>query len=201
MENFDSFSAKDCEKQLEYVDYALSTVRKAHELTETSHYDEDISPKLNLKLKNLYTKEDYLSEAIRIGKNLLKDAVWGENKENITWVSLGINEYERVEYKPMELGLYDGLIGMGLFYGYLGKESNDDLFTSVAKACFNSVLEEYTDLNQRKVSSSAFLGYASIVYAVNHFYYLWKDSNLLDLGKHIINGLHDQIKDDRMYDF
>ncbi|PAK44096.1 type 2 lanthipeptide synthetase LanM family protein [Priestia megaterium] len=199
--NFAHFSTKDCEKQLEYIDYALSTVRKAHELTENRHYDEEVSPKLNLKLKNLYQKEDYLLEAIKIGKTLLKDAVWGENKENVTWVSLGINEYERVEYKPMELGLYDGLIGMALFYGYLGKESNDDLFTSVARACLNSVLEEYTDLSQRKVSSSAFLGYASIIYAVNHFYYLWKDESLLDLGKHIVNGLRNQIKDDRMYDF
>ncbi|MFY0804741.1 type 2 lanthipeptide synthetase LanM family protein [Peribacillus frigoritolerans] len=198
--NLNNFSDKDLSKQIEHIENALTTVKKVYELTEDDHY-KSITPKVHPNALSLYSKKDYLSEAIKIGETLLKDAIWGDDKKNITWISLGINEYEQIEYKPMELGLYDGLIGVGIFYAYLGEETGNSDFKDVAKSCFNSVLQEYLDMGQNMVGSSAFLGYASIIYAINNFYYLWKDTELLALGNKIIDGLSTQVKNDRMYDF
>lgn len=198
--NLSNFNVEDLEKQIEHIDYALTTVKRVYELTEDDQY-ESVTIKVPSYARELFTKKDYLSEAINIGETLLKDAIWGDDKRDITWVSLGINEYEQVEYKPMELGLYDGLIGMGIFYAYLGEETGNTEFKDVAKACFNSVLEEYSDIGERKVGPSAFLGYASIIYAINNLSYLWKDTQLLTFGEKVIDGLYTQIKNDKMYDF
>ncbi|WDF51204.1 type 2 lanthipeptide synthetase LanM family protein [Paenibacillus sp. KACC 21273] len=200
LNTLNKWSAEDCRVQLNHIDYALSTVKKIHKLTEDNEHE--LTPStIQHAIPTLYTKDDYLAEAIRIGESLLEEAVWGKDNKDITWVSLGVNQYEQIEYKPMELGLYDGLIGMCIFYAVLGNESKNEHFTHVARACLRSVLDEYSDEQQQKASSSAFLGYASIIYAINHLYSLWHETELLDQGCKIIDRLFKRVKHDFMYDF
>lgn len=193
-------SIEDCQTQLNHIDYALSTVKKIHQLTEDNEH-ESISSPIQHSTPVSYTRKDYLAEAIRIGESLLEEGVWGKDTKDITWVALGVNQYEQIEYKPMELGLYDGLIGMCIFYAVLGHESKNEHFTHVARACLRSVLDEYSDEQQQKASSSAFLGYVSIIYAINHLYSLWQEPEWLEQGYQIIDRLFKRVKHDLMYDF
>lgn len=193
------FCDTDKNKQIELIKYSLSSARKVYELTEEDHRN-DSTVTLNEHFRYKFGKEDYLNEAQKIADHLAAEAIWGENGEDVTWISLGINEHEKIEYKPMELGLYDGLIGICLFYAYLDKETGNAKYNKLAKACIQSVINEYSDMENIKASISAFTGYSSILYAINHLYRLWKDESLIQFGKRIIDRLIPLIKKDRVFD-
>ncbi len=196
----EKLTISDLSEQLQHIEYALSTVRVIHQLTDDNQHQLPPQP-LDPHRRHQYGNERYVQEAIQIGEHLLEEAIWGENGQDVTWISLGINPFEQVEYKAMELGIYDGLMGIGIFYAYLANESGQARFEQVAWACLEGVWKEYTDTTYPKASASAFTGYASILYAIHHYYHLFPRTELLDRGRHIVDRIAAQSFQDSMYDF
>lgn len=200
MRTVEKLTTLDLAEQLQHIEYALSTVRVIHQLTDDNQHQLTPQP-LDDNRRYQYETKRYVQEAIQIGERLLEEAIWGKNDQDVTWISLGINPFEQVEYKAMELGIYDGLMGIGIFYAYLAKESGQARFEQAAWACLEGVWKEYTDTTYPKASASAFTGYASILYAIHHYYHLFPQTELLARGRHIVDRIAAQPSQDSMYDF
>ncbi|PAD23142.1 hypothetical protein CHH64_00565 [Terribacillus saccharophilus] len=194
MQRLNSINEEDCKLQLRFIDETFQTKYYLSKEYNTAHTNIRTESNLNY----LDNKEEFLQGAINIGENLLKDAIWGHDNKTVTWLGMGMNEDEKLQYKVMDIGLYNGSLGMALFFAYLGKESRDERFTKIAKACVNTALSE--DLLKKHGYISAFSGYGSVVYVLNQLSSIWKDESLNEVSKKYINKIAEHINGNKNYD-
>lgn len=194
-----SMSHKDCKKQMHYISQSLNTLRYLENPTPIKSTDVEYDESIGYYYEQ--NKQIFLQEAIRIAEVIEKQAVWGDKKDDITWISTGININDQIEYKVMDVGLYDGIMGVCLFYGYLGKVTGDEKYSNVAKACLNTVLSEYINKEQKQPMISAFIGHTSVIYTITHLADIWNDTSLLSYCEQLIQNLDHLIANDKVYDF
>lgn len=194
-----SMNYKDCEIQKHYISQSLNTLRYLEsppQIKNTNvNFDENIGQYYE------QNKQLFLQEAIRIAEIIEDQAVWGDKKSDITWISTGININDQIEYKVMDVGLYDGIMGVCLFYGYLGKITGNKKYTDITKACLNTVLSQYINKKQKYPMISAFLGHSSVIYTLSHLVEILDDNSLLTYCEQLIQDLEHLIADDNVYDF
>jgi type 2 lantibiotic biosynthesis protein LanM len=193
LNRIENFSKEDCEKQKRYIRVSMATILKRWDFKE---YRTDVFKNIP---KKLTTEQEFLQEAIKIGDKLLDSAFFGDDKKDVNWIGVGASLNDRWLFTPLDATLYDGVMGMALFYAYLFELSKDDKYKKVAQASVNSALDFLNKYNGLD-SLSAFHGYASIAYVFSHLSVLWKDENYMKEALQALYQCEKWISRDIMYD-
>ncbi|WP_163527812.1 type 2 lanthipeptide synthetase LanM family protein [Halobacillus ihumii] len=188
-----AFSKEDCHKQTRYIRTSMATMLKRWDFKEyRSHAAKQVP-------ETLATREDFLQQAKMIGDQLMKSAFWGDSKEDVSWIGIGASLYNRWLFTPLDATMYDGVLGVALFYAYLAEVSEEEQYQDVARAAVKSAydfLDRYDGLG----SLSAFHGYASVAYVFSHLGVLWKDQTYLDEAINALLKCEKWIGRDDMFD-
>ncbi|MFC0560808.1 type 2 lanthipeptide synthetase LanM family protein [Halalkalibacter alkalisediminis] len=201
LQNVEKLSMKDLDQQIEFINASFHT-NSAITTEKTDHNMQEAIPFKQEKPFELPSvKGSLLSEAVRIGKKIAQLGVWSEDEETISWLSMGVTRQGNLEYSVMKLGLYDGILGMALFYSYLYKYTNDDEFKRIANASVNTVLGDFAH-NEKVglIDHSAYLGYAGVLYVFMHVYKILERDELLDEADALLDKIWEMAAEDKQYD-
>lgn len=163
---------------------------------ELKEYKKDYSITSNLFKRS----ENYiLEEAENIALEVLDLSTSTDKYNDICWLNVMIGNEEQWIISPLDVSLYDGMLGNALFFGYLYKITNkNEYLTTVEKILASTEL--YIKLYKNEDSISAYSGDASIAYC---YYFLGIILNRLDLKQkgvlHILK-CRDLIKNDNSFD-
>ncbi|WP_164215655.1 type 2 lanthipeptide synthetase LanM family protein [Virgibacillus sp. YIM 98842] len=184
----------DCKKQSLFLKKSLATLDK-----ESIQSDGAILPAA--KYTNSIGKDDYLEEAVKIGESLIQSAIYGTTNTNndVSWIGIGANQNEKLYLSPLGTGLYDGVLGVGLFLAFLAEESGNPDFKDVSKACIETSRTILKSGSEEK-SLSAFYGYSSVAYVLAHLSKLWNDNSLMDEAADVLKQIKPFIHRDTVYD-
>ncbi|MDM5431194.1 type 2 lanthipeptide synthetase LanM family protein [Bacillus mycoides] len=196
LEKIKNMGEEDCNRQLDFIEKSLLT-KYYLDINNMNKAIEDFNKKSSYE-GTLLNKDAFLTEAIRIANVLEKEAIWAEDFSDVTWIGIGMSSDEKLNYKAMDMGIYDGILGMAIFFAYVGKESGIPKFEKIARACLQTALNEKNAT--KKAYISAFSGYSSAVYVLTHFYKLWGEKELLGEAINFINEIEPHIDKDTTFD-
>lgn len=66
-------------------------------------------------------------------------AIFGK-KDDVTWLGINQNYNDQLAFSPLEFDLYDGLLGIGLFYANLYHVTKKEDYKNIADKALNSAL-------------------------------------------------------------
>lgn len=190
-QNIRKLSLNDLKDQLQYIEMSLATLEKDN----VKH----ISFDGNLTLEGQVSKERFKEEAIKIGNILCDRVIYGEDYTDATWIGISKEHDTGARLSPLHYGLYDGILGISLFLGYLGSTTSNEKYTRVAKRAFQMVKDRIKYPTSYD-GISVFTGYGSILFSLCHFQKLWRLDDFEELAKVIINYIDKQIDHDSRYD-
>ncbi|MEU8043929.1 type 2 lanthipeptide synthetase LanM [Micromonospora echinofusca] len=117
-----------------------------------------------------------LAQAAEIGERVAAMAHGG------TWFTFGPTAGARWAPVPMGAGLYDGLSGLALFYGYLGEVTGHEDFTDLAAGIACRLGERLRADGFPLTAVGAFNGWGGPCYAYGHLATLWGDDPTVRAG-------------------
>ena len=107
-ERLRALSLEDCEQQINNIHMSMSTI--AANSKEVSWNKASALP------LELPARKQLIESAVKIGDLILSEAVWSKDECSVCWIGLSTNESERLSFTPMDDSLYDGVLGMALFF-------------------------------------------------------------------------------------
>jgi len=194
----------DLEQQIEFINASFHS----NQLEETNPIDklETLMSKEQdkeelFKVDKNHLNKSILEEAKRIGEEIADLAIWSDDKNTITWLSMGVTRLGNIEYSVMKLGLYSGILGMALFYAYLYKITNIPKFKDISQASVNTALKDYIHGKQDgQEDHSAYLGYAGAIYVFMHLHSVFKRPDLIEEADKLLNRIEELIDHDSQFD-
>ncbi|HHT7239527.1 TPA: type 2 lanthipeptide synthetase LanM family protein [Bacillus cereus] len=184
-----TLSLQDLKQQQKWISMSIATLSN-----KELKYNNDIELN-NFKKGN----ECPITLATKIGEYIASEAIWGSDKKDVTWIGVGMNEKEKISLSPLSVGLYDGLMGVSLFFANLYKVTNREDFKELSQASMNLVMEDIKHPTH-KLSLSGYHGYASILYACIEINKILGHSNLENEIKLLLNKIDSLISNDKIYD-
>ncbi|MCX4385687.1 type 2 lanthipeptide synthetase LanM family protein [Micromonospora peucetia] len=134
-----------------------------------------------------------LAHAAEVGERIAAMAHGG------TWFTFGPTVGARWAPVPMGAGLYDGLSGLALFYGYLGETTGHEDFTDLAAGIARRLGDRLRADGLPTTAVGAFNGWGGLCYAYGHLATLWDDDpgirSGLDLALSRLEALADDADD------
>ncbi|WP_141434323.1 type 2 lanthipeptide synthetase LanM family protein [Bacillus sp. 03113] len=193
-ERLQGLSLEDCEKQIYFIRMSMSTI------TEKNKTSTKNSLKMAPKLSNhLASQNQFIEASVKIGDLLLNEAVWGKDGRDVCWIGLSTDESEQLTFTPMNDSLYDGVLGMALYFAYLSRESGEQRFNKAAHAALQGAFSIW-ESGMTVPSVSAFNGWASGAYVLSHLAVLWKEQELMDEAIRLLGKTEQLIDKDTLYD-
>lgn len=191
------FSDEDCCIQKYFIETSILVNKSVlDEKIKIEKFDSltDIDDSyLDKKLKSVL-----LNEAIGIAEKLKKSAII-QNNDTISWICIGVDDYENMNFSILDNTLYSGITGICLFYAYLNNITNNESYLEITKLCLNTILGYKKNKSFNNVS--AFSGLGSILYCLANLYILWNEKWLLYEIKSCLKIIDNNIKNDSAYDF
>ena len=100
---------------------------------------------------------------------------------------------------PLDVGLYDGVLGISLFMAYLANETGDDNFKQLAKTSLETAYK-LLEKDNNSLGISAFYGHGSVSYVLAHLAKLWDDDLLLEKSLSHLAIMESMIEQDQIFD-
>ena len=189
VERIKSLTLESIKEQSKWIEASLSSNIKEKIIVKKAIY-------LKEELKEIKT-DIFVEEAKNIGYRLMEQVIHGSYND-ATWVGLGMNYHNQWQVTALDSGLYNGLSGIALFLGYLGKISGDKDFNRLAMQTMESILQQPI---QEKSFASAFHGQASHLYTLSHFDALYGENpNWKLYVQNSLNNIDKNVKNDKFYD-
>ncbi|MBN1204905.1 MAG: type 2 lantipeptide synthetase LanM family protein [Myxococcaceae bacterium] len=126
------------------------------------------------------TPEDCLAAAISVGEYLQAEAIHG--RTDVCWIGMKLDSLEGMRWTlaPLNEGLYEGLGGLALFFGYLAAETGRSDFEALARSTLGPILQQWREAGARgHLSIGPFTGRASHAYVLGHLSALWNEPALM----------------------
>ncbi len=124
------------------------------------------APTLHVRISSdLGASASPLQIATRIGERLEATAIRAGDRAS--WVVLSQTVSTHVAVAPAGIDLYDGLPGIALFLGYLGRVTHETRFQELARAAIRELLAT-PSLRERGRPAGAFAGLGGVIYALAH---------------------------------
>lgn len=190
-QNIMKLSLNDLKAQLQYIEMSLATLKKDKV--------QNVSFIGNLPQKGHVSKERFKKEAVEIGDLLCERVIYGEGQKDATWIGISREHGADARLSPLHYGLYDGVLGIGLFLGYLGRVTSSEKYTAVAKRALQMVKDRIKHPANYD-GMSVFTGYGSILVSLCHLQSLCNPDNFEELANEVISRIDKQIDYDERYD-
>ncbi|HDR4872036.1 TPA: type 2 lantipeptide synthetase LanM family protein [Bacillus cereus] len=189
VERIKNLTLDSIEEQSKWIEASLSCNIKEKVIVKEATY-------LKEELKEIKT-DIFIEEAKNIGYRLKEQVIHGSYND-ATWVGLGMNYHNQWQVTALDSGLYNGLSGIAMFLGYLGKVSGEEDFNRLAMQTMESILQQPI---QEKSFASAFYGQASHLYTLSHFDALYGENQKWKLYiQNSLNNIEKSVKNDQFYD-
>ncbi|MDY0952038.1 type 2 lanthipeptide synthetase LanM family protein [Bacillus thuringiensis] len=189
VERIKNLTLDSIEEQSKWIEASLSCNIKEKVIVKEATY-------LKEELKEIKT-DIFIEEAKNIGYRLKEQVIHGSYND-ATWVGLGMNYHNQWQVTALDSGLYNGLSGIAMFLGYLGKVSGEEDFNRLAMQTMESILQQPI---QEKSFASAFYGQASHLYILSHFDALYGENQKWKLYiQNSLNNIEKSVKNDQFYD-
>ncbi|GGD58016.1 type 2 lanthipeptide synthetase LanM family protein [Paenibacillus nasutitermitis] len=134
----------------------------------------------------VYKPDTFKAAAVEIANQLAALAIWGDDRHSVTWIGTGRDPSGMLRYAPMDSGIYNGTLGMALFYAYMAKETGIPHYSKLARGAVETSLA-FLQFPGAVAGGSVFYGLTAYVYAFSHLASLMADSSLLET---VIQRLH-----------
>lgn len=200
VEKIDKMCYEDLTRQWEFIYRTIKTKR----LLEETYTMEKIKTGIKLEevkeesINYIVNNSILLEEAKRIGDYIMSIAVKGDDNETISWISMGMDKDEKLEYKATGLGLYNGIMGIAFFFIYLAKESDEKKYHDAVDLCINSAYD-LIDKNIDK-NVSVFTGWASVLYVLLHKSIVFETQEYDGQIEELLHKIEDLIDNDEVLD-
>lgn len=191
-------SLADMEQQLWLIRASLATVsRTTHKPTKRYFSGRTIANSKTITPDQLLAYASNAGERIRtLALNLENEPSWFGINFDIAGNFLTVN--------PIDNSFYNGLPGIALFFAYLGKYSENDVFTNLAKQLtrqLKDILQASLENDETfPLSLGTFDGWGGIVYVFTHLSILWNEPDLLADALRIAKLLPSVIAKDKNFD-
>ena len=156
-------------------------------------------------------REEYIEVAIEIGDYLIDSSCNGidEGEEDVGWLTVNIVGENEVDWHltPAGMGLYDGVVGIAIFFAYLYKITKEIRYFNMLKKCIVTLKKNINrfvrDREKKEVKISNIGGYSgdsSIIYGLQVIQSVVYDEEIEELCNMLMDGLICQIEKDNNYD-
>ncbi|MGJ7923261.1 type 2 lanthipeptide synthetase LanM family protein [Neobacillus sp. LXY-4] len=194
LERLRGLSGEDCETQIHFLRMSMTTIAEKKPIAAKTFLQ--ASPQMP---KRLASRNQLIEASVKIGDRLLSEAIWGKDKNDVCWIGLSADESEQLMFTPMDDSLYDGVLGMALYFTYLARESGEQRFNQAARAAVKGAYS-FWELDMSMPSVSAFKGWASAAYVLSHLGVLWKEPELITEAERLLKKAEQFIEKDTLYD-
>lgn len=192
IERCQSLSKEDCDKQVRYIRMSLATLVK--DIFAAGYEEKSLAP---VEVPQPLLREEFLNEAIKIGDELFKQAVWSDDGEEAYWIGLSVGLRKQMILSSLGPGLYEGTLGILLFLGHLAKETGEERYEHLAKKALNGIFVMKEDEVE---PVSAFYGNASISYGLAHLGLIWDDDELIQKAYEYLYKVENTLESDKQLD-
>jgi type 2 lantibiotic biosynthesis protein LanM len=150
------------------------------------------------------TPDRYVAAASRIGDRLLETAI--VEADRIGWLGLSLVADKVWSLRPAGLDLYNGITGIGLFLGYLGRVTGDPRYQQAAERVATMVLRQADgwltapELPAMAGDLGAFGRLGGSVYALSHLAAVLDRADLADAAVPLTDLMAALVADDKALD-
>ncbi len=182
---------KDLKQQLWFIHASLATV--------STDSDDAVFPRYPIEEPRVTPDSaKLLTAACAVGDRLEQLAVRGE--KDASWIGLSLVSKDKWILVPLGINLYNDLPGITLFLAYLGKVTQQERYTNLAKATITTIQDLVTKNQSYVKSIGAFNGWGGVIYTLTHLAMLWEQPELLTEAEKIVELLPQLIEQDRQFD-
>ncbi|MUG24029.1 type 2 lantipeptide synthetase LanM [Paenibacillus macerans] len=167
-------------------------------LSKKIHSVEPEAANMDTTKESVIKSDQFLNEAVRIGEQLVKEAILSRNERTATWIGLNPNYLGQLGMSGLRGGLYDGTGGISLFFAHLYRITQKQHFKKYSLAAFQSTLEKFPMTIK---FPSSFYGQASVLYVITQLENImgenkeWKQHRL-----NLLDNLSRSVEQDTFYD-
>lgn len=161
----------DFTKQCQYLRWSISSL--AEDAWDTSQRGTSF-PMVNKSYEQ--KPENFLEEAYSIGESMKNRAIVEDDQE-VNWLGLNVNESGGVDVGAKDRDLYDGLMGYGLFFAHLARETGDQYYATLSKRIIDILSQKMETMTP--TSLSIFHGEGANIYGFAHLGLLWEDKSFI----------------------
>lgn len=191
-----SLNEGDMSAQIEYIKSSLviqeTNKSDIHSLKSNNHFY------IFSDQRKKVDPEQFLRISDSIGSHIARKAIFGR-EDDVIWNGINVNTEKQFKFSPLESSLYDGLLGIGLFYAHLYNVTGKKEYKTLADKSLKTSLGMLFAVD--KLSISAFYGYGSYVYVLSNYSFLFNDKSYLIEAKKILNKAIDEVKNDQLLDY
>jgi type 2 lantibiotic biosynthesis protein LanM len=148
--------------------------------------------------QTIANRDRLLAAARAIGDRLDFLAVRGE--EDAAWIGLTFLGERQWVLSALGFDLYDGLPGIILFLAYLGRATEEENYTNLARSALITMRSQIEKFRSGFKQIGAFGGWGGIIYTLTHLAVLWNQPELITEAEKIIEYLPDLIERDTQFD-
>lgn len=195
LEKANSLCEKDMQEQINFLKSSLVIQETNKSKLHSPYVDNIYIPR---KHQDKYNPDQFLTIADSIGGHLTKKAIFGKEND-VIWNGINVDTDEQFKFSPLESSLYDGLLGIGLFYAHLYNVMKKEEYKVLAEKTLKTALDMLVATD--KMSISTFHGYGSYVYVLGNYSFLFNHPSYLSEAKNILTKAMNELKEDELLDF
>lgn len=141
---------------------------------------------------------ELLAAASQIGDRLCQLAIQESNEA--TWLGVDRPDVQPWMLNIADLSLYNGLPGIILALAYLGKITQCERYTGVARAGYATLSKQIEQRGSALTRVGFFQGWGGVIAVLTHLAELWNDETLLEEASHLVTRLPPLIEQDNLLD-
>jgi type 2 lantibiotic biosynthesis protein LanM len=171
LERLARMDAKDCATQVSFLRKSMVSIDKGRPEGKTRVAREP-------RRQPPAPPEDCLAAAVSIGEHLAAQAIHGGT--DACWIGMNLEDIAqwRWSLSPLGTDVYEGLGGLALFFGYLGRVTGREDFEKLARAALEPVRQAWREPAPGDTGVGGFVGRGSTVYVLSHLATLWDEPAL-----------------------
>lgn len=156
----------DLRRQIAFINSAYRLVDAKSHLTKTVFQTNSKD-----ELDYISLKEQFLNEAINIGKLIIKKGIYGKtasNKRAISWLGISTTQSKVDMMGPVGNDLYDGNAGIAIFFAVLASQTGMSEFKEMAYLTIVPIREKLENFNEytSEKKMGAFIGAFGWLYSM-----------------------------------
>lgn len=191
-----SVCKEDMDRQANFIEDSILS-----RYSEGKHSEENNGKTLNDV--NIHLTDDFSDNlfliANQIGEDMKREAIFGYDND-ITWIGINTDMDDELAFSPLGSDLYDGLLGIGLYYANLYNICKDDDYKQIAERAVKAAMKSI-ELQEGKLSLSAFYGYGAYAYVLGNFSIIFNQKSYLVQAKNLLKKATIVVDEDQSLDF
>ncbi|HKI01920.1 MAG TPA: type 2 lanthipeptide synthetase LanM family protein [Thermoanaerobaculia bacterium] len=144
------------------------------------------------------TRSQMLTAACAVGDHLERLAI--QTERDVAWIGLRLIKGRHWALAPLGVDIYSGLAGISLFLAYLGKATDENKYTRLAKKAVESIRRQIKQDRGHIKSIGGFDGWGSLVFTWTHLAILWQEESFFLEAKEMLLKMDPLVRFDRNLD-